>query len=228
MKTIGIIGGIGPESTIDYYRGIIDAYRDKRGTYPTMIINSLNLDTMVRIVTANQRSKLIELLVNAVRQLADAGAECGLLSANTPHMVFDEVSRDSRIPLVSIVEASCAAAKKAGHKRLALLGTRFTMQGDFFPAVFSREGIALVVPTPEEQTLIHDKYMNELLKGSFLPETRTRLLTIISRLHREEGVDGVILAGTELPLLLRESQTDVPLLDTTRIHIDAIVEESLR
>jgi aspartate racemase len=222
MKTLGVIGGIGPESTIEYYRHLIAAYRALKpdGSYPPIVINSINLKTLVDMIEANDRIKIVEYLVGEIQKLASAGAQCGLLAANTPHLVFDEIRRQSPIPLISIVEATCQAAKTLGLKRLGLFGTRFTMQGDFYPQVFSRENIALVVPHPLEQAYIHDHYMNELVKGVILPETRRRLLVIVDRMKEQEHIDGLILGGTELPLILGDvTDRDIPFLDTTRIHV---------
>jgi len=225
MKTVGVIGGIGPESTIEYYRHLIAVYRAQRpdGSYPPIIINSINLKGVVDLFEANDLIKVTELFVTEIHKLAGAGAECGLLAANTPHIVFNEIQGRSPIPLVSIVEATCEAAQALGLKRPALLGTRFTMQGEFYPKVFSRAEIALVVPRPDEQTYIHEKYMGELVKGIILPETRQRLLAIVDRLKGQQSIDGVILGGTELPLILGDiTDRGIPFLDTTRIHVQAI------
>lgn len=230
MKTLGIIGGIGPESTMDYYRQIIAAYREQKqdGSYPPIIINSIDLNKVRDLVTANVLTDLTAHLVAEVRRLARAGADFGLLAANTPHIVFDDLRRRSPIPLISIVEATCDAAKALGLKKLGLLGTRFTMQGRFFSDVFARAGITLTVPAADEQDYVHDKYMDELVNGIFLPETREGLLDIIGRLRKRERIDGVILGGTELPLILRDvSGQDIPFLDTTQIHVRAAVAQML-
>jgi aspartate racemase len=230
MKTLGIIGGLGPESTVDYYRLIVAAYREQKqdGSYPAIIINSIDLNKARDLVTANALADLTEYLVAEVQRLARAGADFGLLAASTPHIVFDDIRRQSPIPLISIVEATCEAAKALGLKRLGLLGTRFTMQGRFFPDVFAREGMSLVVPTEDEQAYIHDKYMSELVNGIFLAETRERLLKIVERLKEREGIEGVILGGTELPLLLRDATLqDIPFLDTTQIHVRSAVAQML-
>jgi aspartate racemase len=230
MKTLGVIGGIGPESTVEYYRLLIDSYQERKrdGSYPPVIINSIDLKKMVDWITAGELAEIVEYLVGQLRRLAGAGADFALLAANTPHVVFDEVSGRSPVPLLSIVEATCAEAKALGMRKLGLFGTRFTMRGRFYPEVFDREGIALVVPSEDEQAFIHDRYMNELLKGIFLPETRERLLAIAGRLRERDGVEGLILGGTELPLILRGgTAAGVPLLDTTRIHVKAAVEQML-
>jgi aspartate racemase len=230
MKTLGIIGGLGPESTIDYYGKIIALHRQRTGdgSYPQFIINSVNLKKGLDFMDANNLPGMADYLVEEIGKLILAGATFGLISANTPHIVFDEVASRSSIPLISIVEATCIAAKGKKLKRLALFGTRYTMQATFYPKVFSREGIELLLPGPEDQTYIHDKYLNELVSGKFLPATRAGLLAIVDRLKTGSDIDGVILAGTELPLILRDSEHNgIPLLDTTEIHCEAAVTEML-
>jgi aspartate racemase len=230
MKTLGMIGGVGPESTVDYYRLIIAMYRDRKpdGSYPPIVINSIDMTKMLGFVEADALPDLANYLSEEVRKLAGAGADFGLLASNTPHIVFDEVQRQSPIPLLSIVEATCKAAKAQGLGKLGLFGSRFTMQAQFFPEVFSREGITLIVPSPDDQHYIHEKYMGELVKGVFLPETRAGLLAIAERLKQQEGIQGVILGGTELPLILRNvSDRGMLFLDTTQIHVRAAVEQLL-
>jgi aspartate racemase len=230
MKTLGIIGGLGPESTVDYYRRIVALYRERTGdgSYPEFIINSVDLKKGLDFMDANDLTGIADYLLQGVGKLARAGADFGLISASTPHIVFEEVASKSPIPLISIVEATCAAAKARKLKRLALLGTRFTMQGTFYSKVFTREGIELVVPDTKDQEYIHDKYLNELVPGRFLAETRAGLLAIVDRLKAKSDIDGVILAGTELPLILRDADhKGIPLLDTTKIHCQAAVAEML-
>jgi aspartate racemase len=230
MKSLGIIGGLGPESTIDYYQRIIALYRERTGdgSYPQFIINSINLKRGLDFMDVSNLTGMADYLLEEIAKLARAGATFGLISANTPHIVFDEVASKSPIPLISIVEVTCAAVKARRLKRLALFGTRYTMQATFYPKVFSREGIKLLVPAQEDQTYIHDKYLNELVSGKFLPETRAGLLAIVDRMKANSEIDGVVLAGTELPLLLRDSEHNkIPFLDTTQIHCEAAVAEML-
>jgi aspartate racemase len=230
MKTLGIIGGLGPESTIDYYQKIIALYRERtrNGSYPEFIIKSVNLRKGLDFMDADDLAGMADYLLQAIGKLAQAGANFGLISANTPHIVFDDVASKSPIPLISIVGATCAAAKTRNLKRLALFGTHYTMKASFYPKVFSREGIELLVPEPNDQDYIHDKYMNELVPGKFLSETRSGLLAIVDRMKAKSDIDGVILAGTELPLILRDpAHNRIPFLDTTKIHVEAAVDEML-
>lgn len=230
MKTVGLIGGVGPESTIEYYRFIIEAYRERKqdDTYPSIIINSVDVNKYVTLATANQFDKFADELVIEIERLARAGADFAALAANTPHIVFDELQRRSKIPLVSIVEATCDKARSLGLKRVALLGTRFTMTGGFYQDVFARAGIDLIVPNDDEQAYIHEKYIGELLKNIFTDDTRAGLLAIIDQLRQRDAIEAVILGGTELPLILRGAdRDDVPFLDTTKIHVERIVERLL-
>lgn len=212
MKTLGIVGGLGPESTIEYYRFLISHYRQRitDGSFPSLFINSVNLTKVLDLVSANRLAEVTDYLAGEVNRLASAGAELGLLSANMPHIVFDQIQRRSRIPLISIVEAACEEAQARGLRKLLLMGIRFTMQSSFYPEVFSKRGIELVAPNPEEQDYINEKYTGELLKGIILPETREALLKIVERLKQREQIQGVILAGTELPLILRGAGGDIP------------------
>src|SRR5690242_16457344 len=223
MKTLGMIGGLGPESTVDYYQRIIALYRERTGDrhYPEFIIASVDLRKGLDFMDANDLSGMADFLLQGIDRLARAGADFGIISANTPHIVFDEVAPKSPIPLISIVEATCAAAKMQDLKRLALFGTRYTMQAPFYPKVFVREGIDLLVPDLHDQAYIHDKYMNELVPGKFLGETRAGLLAVVDRMKGVSNIDGVILAGTELPLILRDPvHNGIPFLDTTKIHVE--------
>jgi aspartate racemase len=227
MKTLGLIGGTGPESTIEYYRLLTAQYREKAdGASPLLIINSVNLKQMIEWMGANELGKVTDYLVNAFTQLQKAGADFGALTANTPHIVFDELKERCSLPLISIVEATCERVQSLGFKTVALFGTRYTMQASFYPSVFSRTDVKLVMPNDREQEFIHDKYFNELLKDLFLPETRTALLAIADEMKARHGIEGLILGGTELPLVLRdEEHHGIRLLDTTRIHVDRLIDE---
>jgi aspartate racemase len=230
MKTLGIIGGVGPESTIDYYRSIIALYRQRKtdGSYPQFIINSIDLKKELDLIIANDLVGTTRFLLDEIQKLARAGVDFALIASNTPHIVFDDLQRQSPIPLISIVEATCKTAKAMKLKRIGLIGARFTMQGNFYPKVFTGEGIELVVPEPDDQAYVHDKYMNELVNGVFLPATRERLLAIVDRLKEKANIEGLILGGTELPLILRdESHNGMPFLNTTKIHVEAAVAEIL-
>lgn len=229
MKKIGIIGGIGPESTLDYYRGIIDAFRDRIGgmNYPDIIIYSADLTELIRILEAKDLDKLVEWLLARVDALQRAGAEFAAIASNTPHVVFDELARRSPLPLISIVEATCGKARSLGLKRLGLLGTKFTMQADFFQQPFQAQGMTVVVPLSEEQQFIHEKLFSEIELGIIKDETRDGLLSIVKLMIERDGIDSIILGCTELPLILPGAAHGIPFLNTTAIHVESIVTACL-
>jgi aspartate racemase len=230
MKMPGMIGGLGPESTIDYYRSLIAMYRERNpdGSHPPILINSLDLKRVLEAAERREFAALADYLSAGIEKLARAGAEFAFIAANTPHIVFDQVRARSPIPLISIVEATCEAARALGLQRVGLFGTRFTMQARFYPEGLSGAGIALLLPSAEEQAYVHEKYLGELVKAVFLSETKAGLLRIADRMRDEDGMQGLILGGTELPLLLKNvGERGYRLLDTTQIHVQAVVQEML-
>jgi aspartate racemase len=219
MKTIGIVGGIGPESTIDYYRFLIAA------GHTQIIINSVAVQYLLDMMVKGDTTGMIDYLSGAIEQLASAGADIAIIAANTPHIVFNEVRSRARIPMVSIVEAVARHIEAAGMTTVGLLGTRFTMEGRFYPEVFAKYGLMVVPPAAADLDYVHDKYLGEFLKNQFLQDTRAGVLQVIDRMKRDLDVQAVILGGTELPILLRSDvHNGVPLLDTTKIHADAVLK----
>lgn len=225
MKLIGIIGGIGPESTVDYYKSIIEAFRTEGNlSAPEIVIYSVDLEELLGLVSRGEWGSLIYLLVSKIKALHRAGADFAVISANTPHVVFDELQAKSPIPLLSIVTATLEKTRKLGLRKVGLLGTKFTMQANFFSPQFSNHGISVVVPPAEDQDYIHDKLMTEIELGVFTDETRKGLLAVIERMITSDKIDGVILGCTELPLILKKSEFGIPFLNTTAIHVESIVD----
>ncbi|HEY3602865.1 MAG TPA: amino acid racemase [Chthoniobacterales bacterium] len=230
MKSLGLVGGIGPESTIEYYRFILDGYRERvtDGSAPHLIIDSIDVNRGIAMLEANDLSGLTNYVCASLERLSRAGAELALIAANTPHIVFDEIQQRVPVPMISIVQATCDHARRLGLKRLALLGTGFTMRARFYPEVFARAGLELVAPGAAEQAFIHESYIHELLKNQFLPETRAAIVAIIEQIRTDDQIEAVILAGTELPLLLRGVEPEgLPFLDTTIIHVNAALDAIL-
>ena len=231
MAILGLVGGIAPGSTVDYYRRIIERYQRNidDGSYPSIVINSIDLTRMLRLIDAPVHDELVEFLSQEIERLSLAGVDFALLASNTPHLVFGQIAARSRIPLISIVESTAKVAELRGLSNLGLLGTRFTMEGGFYESVFGRHGLRVAIPGQRDREWVHDVYVNELIKGKNSAETRRRMFEVVANLNTSLGVDGVILGGTELPLLLgSENPTGVPLLDTTRIHVEAAVSELVR
>ena len=231
MKTAGMIGGLGPESTIDYYRSILARYRARKpdSGFPHILINSLDVDKGIAMLDAGRLRDLADYVASGVASLENAGADFAFIAANTPHLVFEDVQQRSVIPLLSIVRATADRAKALGLKKVGLFGTGFTMRASFYPEEFERTGITLVTPNEAERDFIHRKYIGELLKNQFLPQSREEIMNIAHRLQAEQGIEAFVLAGTELPLLLRDAANQgIEFLDTTVIHVEAVVDELLR
>lgn len=227
MKKIGIIGGLGPESTIDYYKRLIEALRSEGSlAAPEIIVYSVDIEEVLGLVARQEWELLTALLVARIEALHRAGADFAAISANTPHIVFDRVRAQAPIPLVSIVTATLDAARAAGLRRVGLLGTLFTMQTNFFAPPFAEQGISVVVPAVADQEYIHEKLMSEIERGIIRDETREGLWAVIERMAAREGIDGVILGCTELPLILERSPSGIPLLNTTAIHVESIVNRA--
>jgi aspartate racemase len=224
MTSVGLVGGLGPESTIDYYRRILGTWRNSDpSTAPSIVIDSLDVQRALRLV-GSDRQALVEYLLGSLRRLAGAGVDFIAMTANTPHIVFDDLAARSPVPMMSIVEVCAEEALRRGFSRLALLGTRFTMDASFYPDVFRRHGIEVLSPPEPDRAWVHARYIGELLAGDFREETRDAFLSLIARVREDTGIDAVILGGTELPLLLPSPVlAGVPALDTTALHVAAIV-----
>ena len=228
MKKIGLIGGIGPESTLDYYRLIIRSFRERKSAdYPEILVYSANLTELLKLMEEKRWAALTEWLVHTIEALQRAGAEFAAIGSNSPHVVFDDVQARSPLPLLSIVEATCRKAQELGVKRLGLLGTAFTMQGDFFQKPFLAKGMSVVVPEPEDQHLIHRRLFTEIELGIIKDTTRAELLAVARRMIDRHGIEALILGCTELPLILTKDEFGIPFLNTTAIHVDAIVLHAL-
>ena len=228
MKTIGMLGGLGPESTADYYKRIIEEYRRRTGdnTYPHILINSLNMTAVLALAAAKDWDALTDCLAGGIQALADAGADFGFIASNTPHVVFDRVQALSPIPLISIVEAAACEAEKLGLKKAGLLGTAFTMESSFYQDAFAARGIDTATPNEAERRYLQQKLMDEIELGIFLDETREGLLRIAGQMVEEDGADGIVLGCTELPLIITQGVAfGVPFLNTAEIHVERIVEE---
>jgi aspartate racemase len=229
MKTLGIVGGTGPESTIEYYRLIVAGYRQQRpdGSYPPILITSLDMTRLLRDIGEDDLEAAAQYLTAEVERLRRAGADLAIIAANTPHVVFPEVAARSAVPMISIVETTCATARERGMRRVGLLGPRFVVEGDFYPKVLRTAGIEVVLPQRADAIRLHELYMGELMRGIVQPASREVVRAIVDDLVGR-GADGVILGGTELSLLFSDdSIAGVPVLDTTRLHAAAAVTAML-
>lgn len=224
MKKLGLIGGTGPESTIEYYRQIEYGVQARAGIFPNLVIESLSVFDVLRFCEEEDYKGLAAYLIKGFHCLADAGADFASLTGITPHIVYDEVSEQSPIPVVSIVDAACERAKSLGYSKIALLGTYPTMAGSFFQKPFRAQGIEVVTPLDVEMQYIGEKIETELELAQIIPETQQHFCSITDRLVSEENVQAIVLGCTELPLILNDRLTSVSCLDVMKIHIEKLID----
>lgn len=228
MKTLGLIGGTSWISTIEYYRLLNEGINARVGGlhFARCVIYSLNYHDIAEINKRQDWDAMFELVAHAAEGVRGAGAEALLLGANTMHLVAERVQERVKLPVIHIADATAQAIRARGLDRVTLLGTRYTMEKEFFKNRLTAHGITAVIPSDADRAFIHATIFDELGKGIFLPESKTRYLEIIDRLARE-GSQGAILGCTEIPLLLKQDDTSVPVFDTTALHVDAAVNFAL-
>jgi len=229
-KTIGMIGGIPPTATVDYYQRIISRFQERTGQreLPSILINSINMTYMLSLIANDQLNELVDYLSEEIFMLEKAGAKVIFMASNTPHIVFDQLTKRVKTKMVSIIDSTVAYAQQNGHNRLGLFGTEAVMENEYYQDGFEAVGMEIITPMPDERKFINKIYMEELVRGRFMPETKSRLLTIANRMYAEGQIDGLILGGTELPQILRTSDfEDVELLNTTKIHVERILDAAI-
>lgn len=228
MKTIGLIGGMSWESTADYYRYINQGVNRRLGGLHSAkcMLYSCDFEEVVRLQKAGAWGEAAALLADAARKLEAGGCDAILICTNTMHVVAGEVQQAAGIPLLNIVDATADRVKTNGLRKVGLLGTLYTMEHSFYTDRLREQGLDAIVPDEEDRLRVHEVIFNELCKGELNPDSKSDFMRIVERL-RERGAEGVILGCTEIPLLLKQGDVDVPLFDTTLIHAEAAVSFAL-
>lgn len=229
MRTIGLVGGMSWESTAEYYRIINERVRDRLGgTHSArLVLHSVDFHEIEQLQHNNQWAAATEAMIVAARSVESGGAECLVICTNTMHRMADEVQAAINIPLLHIADGTADAVKAAGVGRPGLLGTRFTMEHDFYRGrLESLHGLTVVVPNDDDRTTIHDVIYEELILGVIRPESKAAYLDVISRLI-DAGADGVIAGCTEIELLVTAGDINVPYFPTTQLHAEAAVDWAL-
>lgn len=230
MKTIGILGGLGPEATIDYYKEIIKKFNELNNneslTYPEIVIYSVTMSRFIGLLEEGREIDAADYIIECLNKIKKADASFAILSANTPHLLFDYIQSKIDLPLISIVKTCAEEAQRLDRKKCALIGTKFTMQNDFYQKTFKEKNIHIECPDEEDIELINTKLFTEMELGIFKEETKIEILGIVRKMKDRKNIDGVILGCTELPIMFTEEYYwDIPFLNTTRIHVEAIVRE---
>jgi len=224
MKTIGLIGGTSWVSTIDYYKLINQLTNEKLGGVHAakLILYSLNFGEIKALLDEDNWERIAEIYIGVAMVLKEAGADCIALAANTPHLIAGKLQQAVDLPLIHIAQATAKAISETGIKKVALLGTRFTMDNTFYSDILSQHGIETIVPDKEDRTFINNSIFTEMAKGVFTAEMKAAYLALINRLI-SKGAEGIVLACTEIPILLKDTTIPVKTFDTTFIHAQAIV-----
>ena len=224
MKTLGLIGGTGWVSTVDYYKLINELTNEKLGGVHAakLILYSLNFGEIKPLLDINDWDSISGIYTNVAIKLRESGADCIILAANTPHLIANNIKLASQLPLIHIAEATSKAIKETGIKKVGLLGTRFTMENSFYKDALADHGIACIVPNETERTFIHNSILNEMVKGIFTDAAKAAHLDIINSLIAQ-GAEGIVYACTEIPILLKDISFPITTFDTTLIHAKAAV-----
>jgi aspartate racemase len=225
MKTIGLIGGLTWYSTLDYYRLLNElANKELGGSHAAKIIlNSVDFGEIEVLTKIQDWDALAIIMCKAAKAIELAGADCVMIGANTMHKIADEVQAAISVPVIHIADAVAASIKKKGLKKVALLGTKYTMQLEFYKTRLAASGIDVIIPAETDIELINDSIYNEFSKGVFLPERKLQYLQIIRSLIGQ-GAEGIILGCTEIPILIKQEDCTVPVFDTAFIHAEAAVK----
>lgn len=229
MKKLGLVGGISWVSTIDYYRFINEGINEKLGglNFAECIVYSLNFDDFQRNNTANNWEATFQLILNACENLKRSGAEAIVLCANTAHAVAEKIEQKIQLPLIHIANATATEINKQGIKKVGLLGTKFTMEMDFYKSKLSEYNIECIIPATQEiRDYVQQTVKEELGRGIIKQETRQAYIAIVHQLIKD-GAEGIILGCTELPMIINQGDISVPAFDTTKIHSNAAVDFAL-
>lgn len=220
----GIVGGIGPASTVDYYSGIIGDLHKTTGEYPLLTVESINMTEMCGYFADNDYDAAASLICGAIENLKRAGADAAAVASNTPHIVFDRIRENSSLPLISIVDAVCGYASEKGVCRALILGTEFTMKSGMYSAALEGYGIECAVPSESDIEKVQGIIFPNLEDGIVIASDKERMISIAEKYILQCCADAVILGCTEIPLMIKQGDLSVPCINTTEVHINAITE----
>jgi len=225
MKKIGLIGGLGPASTMAYYKGIIDKYKEKTGKiiHPEIIIYSVDMITMTQLIDQKRWDVIINQFIDILEIFSKAGIDLAVITSNTFHQVFDTVYSNTPVPMLSIVDEACKYIKKSGLRRVLTIGTIFTMKDRLYTDSLEKIGVVSLLPSEKDQRKIHSLFFPNLQNSVIIPEDKEKIITLVNQIIKDQNADSLLLGCTELPLMIKPDDINIHLIDTMKIHIDSII-----
>ncbi|MEA4926995.1 MAG: amino acid racemase [Syntrophomonadaceae bacterium] len=230
MKKVGLVGGLGPASTIDYYREIVEIYRKEKGddNYPAIVIDSINMGELVRGIESQNFNDVARQLLNSVANLAQAGASFAAIASNSPHVVWDLIKDRASIPLISIVDATCDRIIRQNYNKVLIFATKFTMKNGLYSTALSKRNINWVLPNEEDIEILGNIIYPNLENGIVIEQDKQKMVGIAEKYIKQHGADSILLGCTEIPLMIKPGDVSVPVINTTEIHIEKICAMLMR
>lgn len=224
MKKIGLVGGLGPASTIEYYQELIKLYQQNhsKDAYPRIVIDSVDMEKHTEAFNAKDYDTIADYLIKSLDCLKSAGAEIAAITANTEHIVWDRIASRLPLPTVSIIDSVITEISKQHYQKVLVLGTEWTMRSELYEKALSNAGITPISPSKEDQYVIGNLIYPNLENGIVIPEDKQKMLSIIEKYIKGENAEALLLGCTELPLMIKPEDVEVPLIDSTKVHIQDI------
>lgn len=226
MKKVGIVGGIGPASTIDYYREIVESYREINGddNYPEIVIDSINMRELIIGIETNNFNSVANQILRSISNLEKAGAKFAAIASNSPHIVWDLIKDKTSIPLLSIIDATCDHIVRQNYKKVLIFATKFTMKNGLYSKALTEKNIGWILPNEEDIETLGDIIYPNLENGIVVEEDKQKMVNIAGRHIEKYGADSILLGCTEIPLMIKPNDVSVPVINTAQIHIEKICD----
>lgn len=226
MKKVGIVGGLGPASTIDYYKDIIDIYRNEYGDdhYPEIVIDSINMNQIINGISSQDYDSVVAYLLKSISNLEKAGATFAAIASNTPHIVWDRIVNKVSIPLISIIDATCDYIAHNNYKKVLIFVTKFTMKNGLYNNALSNRDIDWILPNEEDIEILGNLIYPNLENGIVIEEDKKKMISIAEKYISRFHADSLLLGCTEIPLMIKPNDVSVPVINTTEIHIQRICD----
>ncbi|MFZ5990141.1 MAG: aspartate/glutamate racemase family protein [Bacillota bacterium] len=226
MKKVGIVGGLGPASTIDYYREIIEIYRKVNGNdnYPEIVIDSMNMGELVKEIEARNFNSVANQILNSISNLEKAGASFAAIASNSPHIVWDLIKDKTNIPLISIINTTCDYIAKHDYRKVLIFATKFTMKNGLYSNALTKRNIDWILPNEDDIEILGDIIYPNLENGIVIEEDKKKMITIAEKYIEQHSADSILLGCTEIPLMIKSNDVSVPVINTTQIHIEKICQ----